>query len=49
VIYPELESHPQHHIHKKQAKGMSGMISFYLRGGLEESKTFLTSLKVWLI
>ena len=25
---------------------MSGMISFYLRGGIEESRTFLSSLKV---
>uniref|UniRef100_A0A915MMU4 cystathionine gamma-lyase n=1 Tax=Meloidogyne javanica TaxID=6303 RepID=A0A915MMU4_MELJA len=32
VLYPELESHPQHLIHKKQSSGMSGMISFYLRG-----------------
>jgi cystathionine gamma-lyase len=46
VIYPELESHPQHHIHKKQTSGMSGMISFYLRGGLAESQEFLASLKV---
>uniref|UniRef100_A0A915M3F9 cystathionine gamma-lyase n=1 Tax=Meloidogyne javanica TaxID=6303 RepID=A0A915M3F9_MELJA len=34
VLYPELESHPQHLIHKKQSSGMSGMISFYLRGGV---------------
>lgn len=47
VIYPELESHPQHHIHKKQAKGMSGMVSFYLRGDLAESQKFLSSLKVF--
>jgi hypothetical protein len=46
VLYPELESHPQHQIHKKQTTGMSGMVSFYLCGGLEESKCFLSSLKV---
>jgi cystathionine gamma-lyase len=49
VLYPELESHPQHAIHKKQSKGMSGMVSFYLRGGLEESRTFLSSLKVFIL
>lgn len=46
VLYPELESHPQHHVHKKQAKGMSGMMSFYLKGGLEQSRAFLSALKV---
>ncbi|MFH4975981.1 hypothetical protein AB6A40_002690 [Gnathostoma spinigerum] len=49
VLYPELESHPQHHIHKKQAKGMSGMMSFYLKGGLEESREFLSSLKIFTL
>lgn len=48
VLYPELESHPQHHIHKKQSSGMSGMVSFYLRGGLKQSQEFLSSLKVTL-
>uniref|UniRef100_A0A915PCZ9 cystathionine gamma-lyase n=1 Tax=Meloidogyne floridensis TaxID=298350 RepID=A0A915PCZ9_9BILA len=49
VLYPELESHPQHLIHKKQSSGMSGMISFYLRGGIEESRIFLSSLKLFLL
>ncbi|VDK42137.1 unnamed protein product [Anisakis simplex] len=49
VIYPELESHPQHKIHKKQAKGMSGMVSFYIRGGLEESREFLSNLKIFTL
>uniref|UniRef100_A0AAF5PW21 cystathionine gamma-lyase n=1 Tax=Wuchereria bancrofti TaxID=6293 RepID=A0AAF5PW21_WUCBA len=49
VFYPELQSHPQHEIHKKQTKGMSGMISFYLRGGLEESREFLSSLKIFIL
>lgn len=46
VLYHGLESHPRHEIHKKQSDGMSGMVSFYLRGGLTESEKFLTSLKV---
>lgn len=49
VLYPALASHPQHHIHVKQTKGMSGMISFYLKGGLEESRTFLSSLKIFTL
>merc|ERR1712141_381826 len=31
---------------KRQQHGHSGMLSFYLKGGLEESKTFLSSLKL---
>lgn len=49
VIYPELESHPQHKVHKKQAKGMSGMMSFYLQGGLDESRDFLANLKIFTL
>uniref|UniRef100_A0A7I4Y5R0 cystathionine gamma-lyase n=1 Tax=Haemonchus contortus TaxID=6289 RepID=A0A7I4Y5R0_HAECO len=45
VLYPALPSHPQHKIHVSQTKGMSGMMSFYLKGGLEESRTFLSALK----
>lgn len=28
---------------------MSGMISFYLKGGIEESRTFLSSLKIFTL
>ncbi|KAI6242704.1 Gamma-cystathionase [Aphelenchoides fujianensis] len=49
VLYPELESHPQHKIHKKQATGMSGMISFYIRGGLDEAQDFLAALKIFTL
>jgi cystathionine gamma-lyase len=46
VLFPEFESHPGHKLHKQQTTGMCGMISFYLRGGLEESRTFLSKLRV---
>ena len=45
VIYPALKSHPQHEIHAKQASGMSGMVAVYIKGGLNETKTFVESLK----
>ncbi|MCX7997611.1 MAG: cystathionine gamma-synthase [Leptospiraceae bacterium] len=47
VIYPGLPSHPQHEIAKKQMKLFGGMISFELKGGLEESRRFLESCKVF--
>lgn len=47
VIYPGLESHPQHDLYKKQMKGFGGMISVYLKGGLEEASVFMNSLKLF--
>jgi cystathionine beta-lyase/cystathionine gamma-synthase len=41
VIYPGLESHPQHELAKKQMCGFGGMITIYIKGGLEESRTML--------
>ena len=47
VIYPPLESHPQHELYKKQMSGFSGMMSIYLKGDeVEKSKRFLKHLKV---
>ena len=47
VIYPGLESHPQHEIAKKQMTGFGGMITFYVKGGLEEARKFLETVKVF--
>ncbi|KAL3084747.1 hypothetical protein niasHT_031632 [Heterodera trifolii] len=49
VLYPELESHPQHQIHKKQSSGMSGMLSFYIRTDFDGAQKFLANLKVFLV
>jgi len=46
VRHPGLPSHPQHELVKRQCYGHSGMMSFYLKGGLNESKKFLSALKV---
>jgi len=46
VRHPGLPSHPQHDLVQRQCYGHSGMISFYLKGGLEESKTLLSALKL---
>lgn len=46
VIYPGLESHPQHSLALKQMKGAGGMIAFKIRGGYSEVKRFLESLKI---
>jgi cystathionine gamma-lyase len=49
VIYPGLVSHPQHAIAKKQMSGFSGMITFYIKGDLKESKAFLESLNLFAL
>jgi len=49
VIYPGLESHPQHQIAKKQMKAFGGMITFFIKGGLEESRVFLENLKLFAL
>ena len=46
VRHPGLPSHPQHELVKRQCYGHSGMMSFYIKGGLQESKNFLSALKV---
>jgi len=47
VLYPGLTSHPHHELVKKQMKGSGGMLTFFLKGGLKESRVFLESLKLW--
>jgi cystathionine gamma-lyase len=48
VIYPGLESHPQHAVAKKQMKGgFGGMITAVLKGGLEESRRFLERVRLF--
>lgn len=49
VIHPGLPSHPQHAIALRQSYGHSGIISFYIKGGLEESKKFLQAVKVFTL
>lgn len=49
VIYPGLKSHPQHELAKKQMSGFGGMITFFIKGGLEGSRKFLESVKVFAL
>ncbi len=47
VVYPGLESHPQHKLAKEQMSGFGGMITFYIKGGLPAAQKFLESVKVF--
>lgn len=46
VMYPGLESHPGHEIMKKQCQGFGGMISFRIKGTIDNAKKFLSNLKI---
>lgn len=45
VYYPGLESHPQHELAKAQQRGFGGMVSFDIKGDVNDAAAFLTSLK----
>lgn len=49
VIYPGLKSHPQHELAAKQMKGYGGMITFFLKGGIAESRKFLENVKIFAL
>ena len=49
VFFVGLESHPQYELAKKQMNGYSGMITFYIKGGVKEATKFLQSVKVFCL
>ncbi len=49
VVYPGLKSHPQFELAKKQMKGSGGMITFFLKGGIDESRRFLETVKLFAL
>lgn len=49
VIYPGLESHPQHEIARRQMSGFGGMITFFLKGELADARAFLEKVKIFAL
>ena len=41
VTYPGLASHPQHELARRQMSAFGGMITIFLKGGIEASRRFL--------
>ena len=41
VIYPGLASHPQHDLAKRQMDGFGGIISIYVKGGLDAARRMM--------
>ena len=49
VIYPGLASHPQHELAKQQMSGFGGMITFFIKGGMNSARKFLESVEVFAL
>lgn len=50
VIYPHLKSHPQQALALRQMpNGGSGIVTFFLKGGLPEARRFLERLQVFTL
>ncbi len=49
VIYPGLKSHPQYELACRQMSGFGGMLSFEIKGGITEAKTFVQGLRIFAL
>lgn len=50
VLYPGLASHPQHQLARRQMQnGFSGIVTFFVKGGLGEAKHFLERCRIFTI
>lgn len=49
VYYPGLKSHPQYALAQKQQKGNTGLMTFEIKGSMEDAKKVVNSLKVFKI
>jgi cystathionine gamma-lyase len=50
VLYPGLESHPQHALARRQMQnGFSGIVTFFIRDGLEAARRFLERCEIFAI
>jgi cystathionine gamma-lyase len=47
VLFPGLETHPGHVTAKKQMTGFGGVVSFRIRGGLNEANKFFRKLRIF--
>jgi cystathionine gamma-lyase len=49
VYYPGLKSHPHYELGQKQMKAPGTMVSFTVKGGVEEAKKLLCSTKLFIL
>jgi cystathionine gamma-lyase len=49
VLYPGLESHPQHELASRQMPGFGGIVTFFIKGKLAEARRFLERCEVFAL
>lgn len=49
ILYPGLPSHPNYEIGLQQTTGFSGMITFWVKGGIDQARQFLENVKVFAL
>jgi len=49
VIYPSLKSHPQHELAKRQMDGFGGMVSIFVKGGLDGARRMMERCQYFTI
>jgi cystathionine gamma-lyase len=49
VLYPGLASHPQHALASKQMDGYSGMLTFFVKGNLDDAKRVLKKTRLFTL
>lgn len=49
VLFPGLESHPQHELAKAQMADFGGIVTFFIKGELAEARRFLENCEVFAL
>jgi cystathionine gamma-lyase len=49
VLYPGLESHPQYELASEQMDLPGGIVTFFIKGGLDESRSFLEKCRLFAL
>lgn len=49
VLYPGLASHPGHQLASRQMRGFGGMMTFFLKGDIEQTRKFLSTVELFTL
>ena len=49
VLYPGLPSHPEHELARKQMDGFGGIVTFFVKGDLDDARRFLERCDVFAL
>ncbi len=49
VVYPGLASHPEHAVARRQMEAFGGMVTIFVRGGLDAARTMLERVEIFTL